>query len=123
MDSIDKLKKKLEKIMRNLDKTENSIFSKHNVSDASKEEINRIQGSAEKKYQGGTDAGKQRKTRIVNKHVLNHRHVSLLTSIYDSVLPLFRSYVMLFQLLSTKYIMSKSMWSGLSCRTSPNLRC
>ena len=48
MDSIDKLKQKLEKIMRNLDKTENSIFSKHSVSDASKEEVNRIQGSVEK---------------------------------------------------------------------------
>ena len=97
MDSLDKTKQKLERKMRNFDQTENSIFSKHNVSDASKEEITRIQGSVEKKYQGGTDAGKQRKTRIVNKHVLNHRHVSLLTSIYDSVLPLFRSYVMLFQ--------------------------
>ena len=97
MDSIDKLKQKLEKKMRNLDKTENSIFSKHNVSDASKEEINHIQGSVEKKYQGGTDTSKQRKTCIVNKLVLNHRYVSLLKSIYDSVLPLFKSYVMLFQ--------------------------
>ena len=97
MDSLDKTKQKLERKMRNFDQTENSIFSKHNVSNASKEEITRIQGSVEKKYQGGTDAGKQRKTRIVSKHVLNHRHVSLLTSIYDSVLPLFRSYVMLFR--------------------------
>ena len=83
--------------MRNLDQTENSIFSKHSVSDASKEEINRIPGSVEKKYQAGTDAGKQRKTRIMHKLVLNHRHVPLLTSIYDSVLPLLKSYVMLFQ--------------------------
>ena len=97
MDSLDKTKQKLERKMRNFDQTENSIFSKHNVSDASKEEITRIQGSVEKKYQGGTDAGKQRKTRIVTKPVLNDRHVSLLTSIYDSVLPLFKSYVMLFQ--------------------------
>ena len=33
----------------------------------------------------------------MNKLVLNHRYVSLLKSIYDSVLPLFKSYVMLFQ--------------------------
>ena len=97
MDSLDKTKQKLERKMRNLDKTENSVFSKHNVSDASKEKITRIQESVEKKYQGGTDAGKQRKTRMVNKLVLNHRHVSFLTSIYDSMLPLFKSHVMLFQ--------------------------
>ena len=97
MDSLDKTKQELERKLRNLDKVENSSFSKHNVSDVSMEEITRIQGRVEKKYQGGTDAVKERKTRIVNKLVLNHRHVSLLTPIYDSVLPLFKSYVMLFQ--------------------------
>ena len=85
MDSLDQKKQKLERKMRNLDKKQNSIFSKYNVSDASKEEITRIQGSVEKKYQGGTDAGKQRKTRIVNKLAMNHKHASLLTSIYDCV--------------------------------------
>ena len=33
----------------------------------------------------------------MNKLVVNDRHVPLLTSIYDSVLPLLKSYVMLFQ--------------------------
>ena len=96
MDNFDKMKQKQERKIRNLEKTENSIFSKHNVSDASKKEITRIQGSVEKKYQGETHAGKQRKTCIVNKLPLNDRHVSLLTSICDSVLPLFKSNVMLF---------------------------
>ena len=39
MDTLDKTKQKLERKMRNSDKTENSIFSKHNVSHASKDEI------------------------------------------------------------------------------------
>ena len=72
-----------------------SIFEKYNVSKASQESVEEMVKALSKKT--FTPDGKARKMRIAGAVLFNESKVTLLTSIYRSVLPVFKKYVMLFQ--------------------------
>ena len=78
-------------------KCDEKIFSLNDVQAESINKIKDIQTSIGKKYAGGTTKGKARKSKIVTKLCLNRKYVSLLTGVYDTILTIFKKYVMLFQ--------------------------
>ena len=81
----------------NLAQRQSSIFKKHNVTEASKSELLNMQKNLAKKHRNATKKGKARKIKIIKTLLYSSKRVSLLTSIYQTVLPLFKSFVMLFQ--------------------------
>ena len=72
-----------------------SIFERYNVSKASQESVEEMEKALSKTI--FTPDGKARKMRIADKALFSESKVTLLTSIYWSVLPIFKKYVMLFQ--------------------------
>ena len=78
-------------------KAEAGVLIKRKTSELSKTVLSDLKGKLVDKYKRSvTEKGRERKQRVIGKlHQLNH--YTLLTSLYQSVLPLFKSYVMLFQ--------------------------
>ena len=72
-----------------------SIFEKYNVSKASQESVEKLGKVLSQKT--FTPDGKAWKMGITDKVLFNESKVTLLTSIYWSVLPIFKQYIMLFQ--------------------------
>ena len=72
-----------------------SIFEKYNVSKASQKSIEEMVKALSKKT--FTPDGKAWKMRTADIVLFSESKVTLLTSIYRSVLPIFKKYVMLFQ--------------------------
>ena len=81
----------------NLAQRQSSIFKRHNVTEASNSELLNIQKNLAKKHRNATKRGKARKIKIIKTLLYSSKRVSLLTSIYQTILPLFKSFVMLFQ--------------------------
>ena len=81
----------------NLAQRQSSIFKRHNVTEASKSELLNMQKNLAEKHRNATKKGKARKIKIIKTLLYSSKRVSLLTSIYLTVLPLFKSFVMLFQ--------------------------
>ena len=73
----------------------NQFFERYNVSKASQESVEEMEKALSKTI--FTPDGKARKMRIADKALFSESKVTLLTSIYWSVLPIFKKYVMLFQ--------------------------
>ena len=71
------------------------IFKKLNLSHSSQEEIKKIQLRLSKKE--FTTKGKERKSRVVETLLFNKKNVSLVSSFYEAVLPVFKSFIMCFQ--------------------------
>ena len=72
-----------------------SIFENYNVSKASQESLEEIVKALSKKT--STPDGKAREMRIPDARLFNESKITLLTSIYQSVLPICMRYIMLFQ--------------------------
>ena len=72
-----------------------SIFENYNVSKASQESVEEIVKALSKKT--STPDGKAREMRIPDARLFNESKITLLTSIYQSVLPICMRYIMLFQ--------------------------
>ena len=110
------LKKEKSSLLRKEEKrktTEALVLKKHKTSEASKAVLSDLKDGLVYKYKNSTTKkGKERKTRVINK--LNQpKQYTLLTSLYQSVLPLFKSYVMLFQ--SEKPLIHKVYYKQVSC--------
>ena len=75
-------------------KVMDTIFKKLLVSNASQEIVNIQQGLRKKQF---TKFSKARKQRIAEQLVFNTRKVSLISSFYKSVLPIFKEFVKSFQ--------------------------
>ena len=83
--------KRQSQIKKNLE----SIFERYNVPKGSQESIEEmVKALSKKKFNSDDKAGK---ISIVNVVLLNESKVTLVTSIYQPVLPIFKKYVMLFQ--------------------------
>ena len=80
------------------------IFKKLNVSHSSQKEIRKIQLRLGK--QKFTTKGKERKSRIAEALLFNMKRLSLVSSFYEVVLPVFKSFIVCFQ--STKPLIHKS---------------
>ena len=50
-----------------------------------------------KKFNNSTVQGKNRKIRVINKLILNRKIVSIICSVHESVLPIFKNFLMKFQ--------------------------
>ena len=83
--------KKRSQINKNLE----SIFERYNVSKASQESIEEmVKALSKKKFNWDGKAGKMS---IANAVLFNEPKVTLVTSIYQPVLPIFKRHVTLFQ--------------------------
>ena len=71
-------------------------MEENNISDCSRVALEDVENTLMEKFKSGTDQGKERKRRIVSSFKFPKRYV-LYTSFYQSVLPTFKPYVLLFQ--------------------------
>ena len=71
-------------------------MEENNISDSSKVALEDVENRLMQKLKSGTEQGKERKRRIVSSFKIPKRYV-LYTSFYQSVLPTFKSHVLLFQ--------------------------
>ena len=98
-----KAKEELEKQISKLEKSEERhgkrrerILEENDISDSSRVTLEDVENRLMEKFKSGTEQGKQRRRRIVSSFTFPKRYV-LYTSFYHSVLPTFKSYVLLFQ--------------------------
>ena len=98
-----KTKEELEKQISKLEKSEErhgkrreTILEENDISDSSRVTLEDVENRLMEKFKSGTEQGKQRRWRIVSSFKFPKRYV-LYTSFYHSVLPTFKSYVLLFQ--------------------------
>ena len=98
-----KTKEELEKQISKLEKSEErhgkrreTIWEENDISDSSRVTLEDVENRLMEKFKSGTEQGKQRRRRIVSSFTFPKRYV-LYTSFYHSVLPTFKSYVLLFQ--------------------------
>ena len=87
---------KLEKIEERRRKRRKKILEENKISDSSRVTLEDVENRLMEKFKSGTEQGKQRRQRIVSSFTFPKRYV-LYTSFYHSVLPTFKSYVLLFQ--------------------------
>ena len=87
---------KLEKSEERHGKRRERILEENDISDSSRVTLEDVENRLMEKFKSGTEQGKQRRRRIVSSFTFPKRYV-LYTSFYHSVLPTFKSYVLLFQ--------------------------
>ena len=87
---------KLEKSEERHGKRRERILEENDISDSSRVTLEDVENRLMEKFKSGTEQGKQRRRRIVSSSKFPKRYV-LYTSFYHSVLPTFKSYVLLFQ--------------------------
>ena len=87
---------KLEKNEERHGKRRERILEENDISDSSRVTLEDVENRLMEKFKSGTEQGKQRRRRIVSSFTFPKRYV-LYTSFYHSVLPTFKSYVLLFQ--------------------------
>ena len=87
---------KLEKSEERHGKRRERILEENDISDSSRVTLEDVENRLMEKFKSGTEQGKQRRQRIVSSFTFPKRYV-LYTSFYHSVLPTFKSYVLLFQ--------------------------
>ena len=75
----------------------NLIYKARNVSASLKEKITSIQAEVSPKFKASTPAGTERKKMIMTKLFERRNSMTLYLSLYESVLQIFKGYVMLFQ--------------------------
>lgn len=99
-----KSKKELKEESRNLlkedakrKKVETSVLKKHKTSELSKAAVSDLTKGRSCKFKTGTTKkGRERKQRVIKKlHQSNY--YTMITSLYHTIMPLFKRYVMLFQ--------------------------
>ena len=73
----------------------NDILTKSKVNEKAKASINAVLGKMNKK--GLTKKGKARKVRIYEKVILKKEKTQLIAHFYDSILPMFESFVLIFE--------------------------
>ena len=122
-----KTKKKLGKQTSKLEKSEERhrkgrerIFEENNISGSSRVALEDVENRLMEKFKSETEQRKERKRRIVSSFKFPKRYV-LYTSFYLSVLPTFKSYVLLFK--SDKLLIHKVYHKQVSLlkNSSPTL--
>ena len=73
------------------------VFKKCKLSGESVAALGELEPQIVSKFKTATDKGKERKRRIISSLLHQPNYYTLVTSFYQTVLPLFKSYVMLFQ--------------------------
>ena len=101
--SSSKTKEELEKQVSKLEKSEERrhkrrerILEENDISDSSRDALQDVENRLMEKFKSETEQGKKKKRRIVSSFKFPKRYV-LYTSFYQSLLPTFKSYVLLFQ--------------------------
>ena len=94
-EETDKEQRRLEKRQKYVEECDALILD--GASQESIEAIRSVQTNIKKKFVNGTAQGKVRKMKIVNKLIMNRKYVDMLTGLYETILTIFKKYVMLFQ--------------------------
>ena len=97
---LEKFRKEKESLLRKEEarqRKEDRLIKSNSVTDPSKESLCELRKRFMEKFKTSTDKGKERKERIIYKLLYNQNRYVLLISFYQSVLPIFKSYVMMFQ--------------------------
>ena len=104
-----KTMKELEQEAHRVDKKLDKKLNNNNVSASSRQELQKIENRFVDKWKSCTSKGRDRKLRIIPKLLYGEKRYQLCVGFYQSVLPIFKEYVMVFQSDTPRFIKFTSL--------------